>query len=169
MITENYKEISREFLGIVPAEDIFQSSSYSWGKQDKLCQVVNRNKIKVTQYLPWSSNARFVNLGELELQDFKGDVISGDSATFGYIIECDNGIVVFDSMMHNIWIEGEPVNWRVFPRSKFYENQLHIIYDDRLDIYSFNEDYLVDQSSKKVGLKYSDGSYRSGSTFASFN
>ncbi len=45
------------------------------------------------------------------------------------------------------------MHWRVFPRSDHYSNQLHIIYDDRLEIVSFVHDYFVDQSSKLSGFK----------------
>jgi len=48
---------------------------------------------------------------------------------------------------------GEPVNWRIFPRSKHYENQLHIIYNDRLEIISFNHDYFVNQNEKWAGIE----------------
>jgi hypothetical protein len=145
----------RIFQGIVRAEIIFNEAAYSWGSRDKFCQVKD-NKISVVQFNPWDEQNKFRTLGQLTLRDFKGDIVSGDSGLFGYVIECDNGIVVLDSNLENIWIAGEPVNWRVFPRSKFYENQLHVIYDDRLDIYSFNDDYFVKQDQKKAGLRYYD-------------
>ena len=46
------------------------------------------------------------------------------------------------------------VRWRVFPRSKHYVNHLHVILDDRIEIYSFNNDYFVDQRSKKAGIGF---------------
>ena len=145
----------RIFRRVIPSEEIFHSKSYSWGIQDKICQVIDRT-IRVVQYTPWNKEAKFKSLGEIRLRDFKGKVVFGDSAIFGFIIECDNGVVVIDSNLNNIWIDGEPVNWRVFPRSKHYENHLHIVYEDRLEIYSFNDDYFVDQEEKKAGLKYTD-------------
>ena len=50
----------------------------------------------------------------------------------------------------------EPVRYRVFNRSVNYENQLHVIYEDRLEIYSFNDDYLLDQDSKQFGYSGRD-------------
>jgi hypothetical protein len=49
-------------------------------------------------------------------------------------------------------IPGEPVNWRVFPRSKHYANHLHVVYDDRLEVWSFNHDYFLDQKKKRLGI-----------------
>jgi hypothetical protein len=51
------------------------------------------------------------------------------------------------------FLEGEPVNWRVFPKSKYYTNQLHAVYDDYFCIYSFNDDYFVDQKQKQAGIQ----------------
>ena len=65
---------------------------------------------------------------------------------------------MMDSNLKNVWLSGEPINWRVFPRSKFYENHLHIVYPDRLEILSFNDDYFVDQEKKKAGIRYWESS-----------
>ena len=37
-------------------------------------------------------------------------------------------------------------------RSKQYENQLHVVYEDRLEIFSFNHDYFINQKSKLSGI-----------------
>lgn len=37
-----------------------------------------------------------------------------------------------------------------------WENHLHVISDDHLTIYSFNQDAEVDQFSKRIGSKYYD-------------
>ena len=50
-------------------------------------------------------------------------------------------------------IRGEPVRWRIFPRSTNFTNQLHIIYDDRIEILSFVHDYFVNQKSKLAGTR----------------
>jgi hypothetical protein len=90
----------------------------------------------------------------LQLPPWKGEVISGRVAHFGVIIEFEDKIVVLPSKGDPITFEGEPVNWRVFPTSKHYGNQLHIVYEDRIEIISFNHDYFVDQRSKLAGLEY---------------
>jgi hypothetical protein len=103
---------------------------------------------------PLMDDATLQNLGEIEMAEWKGDVISGAVTLFGIVIECEHAMVVVQSDGNVTTIAGEPINWRVFPRSKHYENQLHLIYEDRLDIYSFNQDYLVSQSGKRLGFTY---------------
>jgi hypothetical protein len=72
-------------------------------------------------------------------------------------VEFNSGVVVIPSAGPSIFIRGEPVNWRVFPKSRHYENQLHVIYDDCLEILPFNQDYLVDQQRKVSGIRYYSG------------
>lgn len=137
---------------IESAQSIFGSEGYSWGVQDKLCQA-QKSSIKVMKYEPWANDGEHIKeLGVLELEEWKGEIISAMTANFGMIVELENAIVVYPSSGAPVTIPGEPVNWRVFPRSKRYENQLHIIYDDRLDILSFNHDYLVNQDTKISGF-----------------
>ncbi len=59
------------------------------------------------------------------------------------------------SNLETLWLEGEPVNWCVFPKSTYYTNQLHVVYEDHLCIHSFNHDYFVNQDTKSVGIMYS--------------
>ena len=35
-----------------------------------------------------------------------------------------------------------------------FKNQLHVIYEDRLEILSFNKDYFVDQEAELSGITY---------------
>ena len=41
-----------------------------------------------------------------------------------------------------------------YPRSKNYLNHLHLLFNDRLEVYSFNHDALINQQTKRVGLEY---------------
>jgi len=145
----------RKFSRLIFDEEIFEHSGYSWGTQDKLYQSAP-GRVRVVKYTPWQkdSESNFTNLGEIELASWKGGVISGDTALFGTVIECEEAIVVVLSNDKIFTFPGEPVNWRVFPRSKNYENQLHIVYEDRIEILSFNHDYFVDQYNKKAGTSF---------------
>jgi hypothetical protein len=149
----------RKLRDIVPAEQIFgqvlsvDSAKYAWGAHDKLCLATSKS-IEIVRYQPNNEARRFEDLGFIDTDLNQGDVISADSALFGYVIEKENGLLVIDSQMQTMWLPGEPVNWRVFPRSKFYTNQLHAVYDECLCVHSFNNDYLVDQKTKKVGIRF---------------
>ena len=35
-----------------------------------------------------------------------------------------------------------------------YENHLHVILDDRIEIYSFNHDYFLNQEDKEIGIEF---------------
>lgn len=145
-------DADRSFDKIETAEQIFGSGGYSWGVQDKLCQA-RRNSIKVVKYEPWKRDeAPIRDLGDIEFESWKGDIVSACTTNFGMIVELENALVVFPSDGQPVTIPGEPVNWRVFPRSRRYENQLHVCYEDRMEIYSFNHDYLVDQQQKLSGF-----------------
>jgi hypothetical protein len=151
----------RVFKGVIPAEDIFHDRGYSWGSQDKFCQAHN-HVVSITRYTPWAEkdetqleNLGYVDLTEtIHLASWKGGVIAGGLAAFGVIIECENALVIAPSDGSPITVPEEPVNWRTFPRSIQYENQLHVICNDSLEIYSFNQDYFVDQKRKVLGTRY---------------
>jgi len=156
-------ELARDFEKLETARQIFGSDGYSWGLQDKLCQATE-NVIKVVKYRPWetSEQNRIQSIGQVTFEEWKGMVVSASTASFGVIVELENALVVFPSVGQAITIPGEPVNWRNFPKSKHYENQLHIVYDDRLEILSFNHDYLADQDAKLLGFTVFNGGREAG-------
>jgi hypothetical protein len=147
----------REQRAVLKDEEIFGTHGYTWGRQEKIYQVIN-STIKVARYSPWETDER-LRIETIDQEVFshpKGEPITAGVSLFGTVIEWDEGLQVITSNAESIWIPGEPVNWRVFPRSKHYENQLHVLYEDRLEIFSFNHDYFVDQEKKKFGLKFSE-------------
>lgn len=146
------QDAGRKFEGIETAEQIFGAQGYSWGVQDKLCQV-RQNAIRVVKYEPWKRDESPIReLGDIRFESWKGEIVSACTTNFGMIVELENALVVFPSDGRPVTIPGEPVNWRVFPRSRRYENQLHVCYEGRMEIYSFNHDYLVDQQQKLSGF-----------------
>lgn len=144
----------RKLQSVRDANEIFQGQGYTWAFYDKLYQA-ERGVIRICRYRPWADEDEEIitQLGEVRLADWKGQVVSAGVAVFGTIIECENAVVVLGSDGENQTIPGEPVRWRAFPRSRNYENHLHLIYEDRLQIWSFNHDYFVDQKEKKMGVK----------------
>lgn len=144
-------QLHRRFDKAVQVSDVFHKSGYSWGGKDKICSARD-GVMTVARYVPWFDDPdRLRILREIHLDPWKGNPVSGEVAPFGSIIELDNCIVVVRSDDEVFTIRGTPVNWRVFNRSKQYENQLHVIYDDRLEIFSFNHDYFLDQDEKVSG------------------
>jgi hypothetical protein len=79
-------------------------------------------------------------------------IIGADSAPFGFVLEAETGLLVIESSLESFWLSGEPVNWRVFPRSRHYTNQLQVVRENALEIFSFCGDYFVDQAGKRAGM-----------------
>lgn len=149
--SSNTQKGERKLKEIISSEKLFGTKGFSWGARDKIYQY-HDGLIDVISYDPHNKTL-FKNLGTIALNLSDGEVISANVAPFGTVIECDNSLVIALSNDEFMTIEGEPVRWRVFPRSTNFTNQLHIIYEDRIEILSFVHDYLVKQEDKLAGIK----------------
>jgi hypothetical protein len=148
---------------LLEVENSNQDSSFAWGVHDKICYATQRS-LKVIKYQPSESrqsSKRFLDLGTVGQSFDFNKIIGADSAFFGYILESDDGLWVVGSSSISedetttLWLEGEPVRWRVFSNSLYYTNQLHVIYEDHLCINFFYNDYFSDQEIKKIGIQHS--------------
>ena len=152
----------RIFKKLIPDSDIFNKSGFSWGSQEKI-YLANCNTIEVVNYTQKNVNSDnkndvFQHLNSISFNKNSGKVISGGIAYFGVIIEYDDALQVLCSDDNPIIFPESVARWRVYPRSIRYENHLHVIYEDRLVIYSFNHDYFVDQIHKVRGIQFTDDS-----------
>ncbi|MFA6115200.1 MAG: hypothetical protein WC729_14470 [Sphingomonas sp.] len=127
-------------------------SSFVWGSQDKFYKAES-GRITAFRFL---RDGRIIRAGSVAMRHGIEALVSVQTSLFGVVLEFDTGLLVLtsDEVAHDI--PGEPVNWRVFPRSRRYENHLHVIGDDKLTIHSFNHDADVDQFTKVIGSKYYD-------------
>jgi len=154
---------TRKYLTDVNDVDIFNSNNQhhiSWGNQGKL-YLVSNNEIRIVRLHGSMRGLDKFDLFEepkIVLHSWKGEVIAAGSAYFGVVIECENALVVLLSNGESYSIPGPITKWRVYPRSHNYENHLHVIFDDKITIYSFNNDYFVDQKSKDFGVEYKEKS-----------
>lgn len=135
--------------------NLANQSYLSWGSHEKIYRAVEGGleMVRFNNYAkpgePIFSQPKFI-----ELQSWKGKVLSAYVAYFGTVLHCENAVVVMQSDGTYYNIPGEVSRVRIFPRSLNYENHLHLIHDDRLEIYSFNNDYFVDQKGKDFGFAY---------------
>ncbi len=155
------EEWRRDLDRVIPDSEIFADfehleGEYSWAAQDKICQAAN-GSIRVARYEPWNEKSPLRRLGVLPLARQGEAVVSAKVALFGTVVELDSGLIVICSDETILDVGGEPVSWRVFPRSRHYENHLHVIHDDHLEVLSFNHDYLVDQQTKVSGISLGKG------------
>lgn len=160
------EEWRRTLDRVIPDSEIFAGfedpdGEYSWAAQDKICQAAN-GSIRVAKYEPWNEKSPLRRLGVLQLDRHGEAVVSAKVALFGTVVELDSGLIVICSDETMLDVCDEPVSWRVFPRSRHYENHLHVIHDDRLEVLSFNHDYLVDQQSKVSGISLGKRASRVG-------
>jgi len=141
-------------LRYVRGEELFGETTqgaFVWGSKDRMCMAKN-GVLKVAKYLT-SIKRRAISrtIRSIKLDPWKGSPVSGDNAVFGTILELDNCLVIVRSDEQVDTLRGEPTNWGVFPRSRHYVNQLHVVYEDRIEVLSYNHDYFVDQSRKVFG------------------
>jgi len=135
----------------------------SWGIEDKLYKATEGG-FEIIKYNNYANKEKgeetFTRLKTVDLHAWKGKVINGGTAYFGNIVECENALVVIQSDEQYLTIPGPITRWRVYPRSMNYENHLHVILDDRIEIYSFNHDYFLNQQDKEIGIQFTAEKHR---------
>ncbi len=135
----------------------------SWGIEDKLYKATEGGFeiIKINNYANVEKGEKqFNRLKTVDFNAWKGNVINGGTAYFGNIIECENALVIVQSDSKILTIPGPITKWRIYPRSMNYENHLHVILDDRIEIYSFNHDYFLNQENKEIGIEFKSEKHR---------
>ena len=160
--------VVRTFDRVIDSEEIFgkvANNSYCWGSREKMYRI-SGGEIQIVDYNPPREEKRvadgkprvfvkerlFSERSDRSTNFQATDVVSTGTAPFGTVIEFDDRLVVLRSDGETETYPGEPVHWRIFPRSEHYSNQLHILYSDHIEIISFVHDYFVDQKSKLYGF-----------------
>lgn len=153
-------KVYRDFDEVIGHHGIFgerNESEISWGIDDKIYSI----KGDTLTILKFNNSANIVKgetyyqtLDSVKLPKNIGQIVGAGSSYFGNVLEFTKGILVLRSDGNVTVIPDEVIRWRVYPRSKNYLNHLHLLYDDRLEIYSFNHDALVNQVTKKIGIEY---------------
>lgn len=165
---KNNREVAiRNFDSNINDKDIFEINNdrhfLSWGIEDKIYKARDGgfDIIKLNYYANLEKGEKkFTKLNSINLHAWKGEVINGGTAYFGNIIECENALIIIQSDGKNLTIPGPITRWRVYPRSMNYENHLHVILDDKIEIYSFNHDYFVNQTEKSIGIQFNQEKHK---------
>jgi hypothetical protein len=171
----NDSRLTRQYVKTFNDSEIFQSfHGTSWANQEKiyLCEQGKLLAVKYVQGNVVPDKHRgdpFQIIGSLDVPTANHRILAGGVAFFGTVIEHDTGLIVVRSDNSIFEISGPVTRWRVFPRSNRYENHLHVIFEDRLEIFSFNHDYMVEQDTKIAGIEYrSERQRNSGGNFRPF-
>lgn len=152
------RQFYREYQADISQDSIFgNKKGLSWGAGDKL-YLANQKGIDIVRFSngkkEMNEHKTFSPLDHYK-KEIKKEIIGGSTAYFGNVIEFINGLWVVRSDNQITRINKPVTRWRIYPRSINYENQLHVILDDRLDVYSFNHDYFIPQIEKSMGLAFS--------------
>ena len=135
----------------------------SWAQDEKIYTAGIR-RLTSSHYtqknVPDGIKAASTALGDIVLEDAIDRPIAGGSAAFGAVVEFDDRLIVVSSDETQSTIDGPVTRWRTYPRALNYENHLHVILEDRLEVLAFYGDYLVDQRQKKFGIEFRTGARR---------
>lgn len=164
---DNKEKPIRDYDSDINDKTIFEVKNkehfVSWGIEDKLYKATDGGFeiIKINNYANLNKGEKqFNRLKTVNLHAWKGKVINGGTAYFGNIVECENALVIIQSDSQIVTIPGPITKWRIYPRSMNYENHLHVILDDRIEIYSFNHDYFLNQENKEIGIEFKAEKHR---------
>lgn len=162
----------RRLADVISSEKMFghsgSKSSFMWGAEDRLYQYSHGN-VHVKRYAEVDDARPSESIDHPEFKDFgqftiAENVLEGAAhlpvsvrvAQFGSVLEFNDRLLVIATNGQTLRIDGAPARWRIFPRSSQYFNHLHVIYEDRLEVFAFTHDYFVDQSSKNRGISVGD-------------
>jgi hypothetical protein len=109
----------------------------SWGSNDKIYKVSGKT-LRAFRFL---ASGKRPQLGDIELPGCTSEIVSVRSALLGVIVEFDEAVVVVKGDGSLSEFDGEPVNIATFPNSRSYENQLHLIMEDRVQVKSLNQNF----------------------------
>jgi hypothetical protein len=147
--TRGEKEKERLFKSVHSINEDFSANSYVWGNADRAFSV---SEAGVDYYKYNEKNKLKVDFGMSTPINNK-DIVMAKTASFGIVIETRKSLVIIPSDNgESILINEQPVSWRVFGESNNYTNQIHIIFDDRIEIFAFAHDYFVNQADKIFGF-----------------
>lgn len=162
--SEEYaQKFRRVYTKILDSSVIFgdESDNLSWGVDGKIFRATP-NGFNIIEFNNNSREQYFFKKKDYKKQLNRGSVIGGTSAYFGNIVEYENGLTVIQTDGERLSIFQPVTRWRVYPRSNNYANQLHVLLDNRMDIYAFNHDYFIPQKDKELGIDFFDDETRGG-------
>lgn len=160
MFKWNKETSEKEFFEQIEESKIFDSNNnyLSWGVGDKIYKPTNEG-LEIIKFNNKNVNEPFKHLNDSKFESWQGDIIHGGSSFFGNILEFKNSLKIIQSDGESFTIDGPITKWRVYPRSKNFENHLHVILDDKIEIYAFNHDYFINQNEKLYGTAFFENKY----------
>lgn len=131
---------------IIGESNIFKSykkqrHEISWASNDKLYRVFDNNKLEIVTFT--SDKEQNLNFTSrfVKFMAWKGNIISGASAKFGTVVECENALVIIYNEEEILNIRGNIIRWKTYDRYHKYNNILGIIFENSIvfTAYDINE------------------------------
>jgi hypothetical protein len=142
---------TRRHIQTIDSDAIFSSNEgLLFGAQDVLV-MASRQRLDIDGYDPRrrDETARVLDFQmalfdekSLPVGELTDDAIGGAATVYGILVEMDRALLL-RGVDGTVSAFGQPVNWRTFPRSQNYLNQLHVTYDDHVSIFAFPDDYFI--------------------------
>ena len=146
---------TRELLDVIGSDDLFPSSDGLLFGAQNLLVMASQSHLYIDGWNPHlrredqgvDVQRSLFNRYEVQVEDLTEEAIDGAATTFGIAVEMDSALVLrgVDGSISGF---GEPVNWRTFPRSYRYMNQLHVTYDEYIAIFAFVDDYFTPDENR---------------------
>ncbi|MFL0361675.1 hypothetical protein ACH0BF_01485 [Pseudobacillus sp. 179-B 2D1 NHS] len=127
-----------------------QIHEISWASNNKLYRVFDNNKLEIVTFNKeekqnLSFRSRFV-----EFKAWKGNIISGASAKFGTVVECENALVIIYNEEECLNVGGDIIRWKIYDTHHRYNNILGIIFEDSIVFKAYD---INETDHKKIGFK----------------
>jgi hypothetical protein len=151
---------SRDLIQVIDSKAIFHSTGgLLFGAQDVLV-MASRKRLEIDGYNPRlrDEKAKVVDFQQalfsersLDVSELAEDAIGGAATVYGILVEMDNALLLrgVDGTISGF---GQPINWRTFPRSRNYLNQLHVTGDDYVSIFAFPDDYFISTKDREPAV-----------------
>ncbi len=167
------KRWRRESAGVFQEDFIFgrahpENHDITWGSQEKLYKA-SADRICAVRFIQQRLTSEngdahevspFEAIGQIPLNGAgggNGPPLSAGSSFFGSIVEYRDSILLVESDLTLRRLEGSVTRWRVFPRSHWYPNHLHLVLPDRVAVLSINGDLFYEQKAKISGIQFRKG------------
>lgn len=155
---EENNRYSKVYIRDITDEEIFKNDNayLSWGGDDKIYRSKD-NGIQIVNLSRTFKIDEDDNLSDpvdVPIDGWENHIISAGTAYFGTVAESKSRLYVLKSD-DTFYVDNDEVTqWKIYPKSKFYQNHLHLIKDDCIEILSFNHDFFLDQFDKKFGMNH---------------
>lgn len=141
----------RQLLGTIPSHELFGEHGGLLSGSGNLLMLAREGELRTERWNPYRRRQDYgidrdksmVSAPTVTAVTNRPEPLDLAVTVFGAVLELDDQLVVYRSDGQTQIIKGEPVAWRVFPRSQRYLNQLHVVRDRWIDIYAFTHDYFV--------------------------